>query len=170
LSTAATLGSQLAGWRAQARTRWKGLAPRERTAATVALVVLGLFLVWLLLIAPAWRTVREAPATLDRLDNQLQQMRRLAAEARSLKEINPVGPAQSAEALKSATERLGANARLGIVGDRATLTLNGVTGEQLRQWLIEARSGARARPVETQLTRTPAGYTGTLVLTLAGAS
>jgi general secretion pathway protein M len=46
------------------------------------------------------------------------------------------------------------------------LTLNGVSGEQLRSWLAEARSGARARPVEAQLSRGPQGYTGTLVVSL----
>ena len=60
--------------------------------------------------------------------------------------------AQAHDALRSATERLGAEkARLSLQGDRATLTLTGVTGEQLSSWLGEARSGARARPVEAQL-------------------
>jgi len=36
--------------------------------------------------------------------------------------------------------------------------------------LGEARSGARVRPVESQLTRGAEGYAGTLVLTLGGAS
>ena len=55
--------------------------------------------------------------------------------------------------------------------DRATLTLvTGVAPEALRAWLTEARSGARARPVEAQLQRGPLGYTGTISLTLGGST
>jgi len=58
-----------------------------------------------------------------------------------------------------------------IQGERATLTLNtGVNPEALRAWLNEARSGARARPVEAQLQRGPLGYTGTIGVALGGAS
>ena len=68
-------------------------------------------------------------------------MQRLAGEARELKTGTPVGAAQAAAALKAATDRLGERGRLAVIGDRATLTLNGVSGEVLRQWLAEARSG-----------------------------
>ncbi|HEX6363118.1 MAG TPA: type II secretion system protein M, partial [Albitalea sp.] len=62
-------------------------------------------------------------------------------------------------------------ATIAFQGDRATLTLSGVSGEALREWLGEARSAARARPVDVQLTRTGSGYAGLVVVTLgAGAS
>ena len=70
---------------------------------------------------------------------------------------------------RSATERLGAQGKLLLQGDRATLTLTGVDPEALRTWLSEARSGARARPVDAQLQRGAAGYSGTLSLTLGAA-
>jgi len=54
--------------------------------------------------------------------------------------------------------------------DRATLTLNGANGSQLRDWLVEARSSARARPLEANLTRGPQGYSGSIVVALPGAS
>lgn len=157
-------------WQATTSARWKAMAPRERTGVTVAAVVVAALLLWLVAIAPALRTAREAPAQLDRLDAQLLGMQRLAAEARDLKAGPPIGAAQASAALKSATERLGDRARLAMLGDRATLTLTGVSGDGLRQWLAEARSGARARPVEAQLTRAPQGFTGTVVVTLPGAS
>jgi general secretion pathway protein M len=155
--------------RAAGATRWRSFSPRERLAASIALAVVALALLWLVALAPALRIVRSAPATLDQIDAQLAQMQRLASEARDLKTGTPVGAAQSAAALKAATDRLGERGRLAVVGDRATLTLNGVSGEALRQWLAEARSGARARPVEAQMTRGPRGYTGTLVVSLGGA-
>lgn len=157
-------------WRVAASARWQAMAPRERTGVTIAGVVVAALLLWLVALAPALRMAREAPAQLDRLDAQLLGMQRLAAEARDLKAGPAIGAAQAVAALKSATERLGDRARIAVLGDRATLTLTGVSGDGLRQWLAEARSGARARPIEAQLTRAPQGFTGTVVVTLPGAS
>lgn len=82
----------------------------------------------------------------------------------------PVSPAQAGAALQAATERLGEKGRLSMQGDRASLTLNGVGPEALRGWLLEARSAARARPVEAQLTRSGAGFSGTVVVQLSAGS
>jgi general secretion pathway protein M len=46
------------------------------------------------------------------------------------------------------------------------LTLSGVTGDALRSWLGEARSAARARPIDAQLQRGAEGYTGSIVVGL----
>jgi len=159
-----TLPPAMTQLRAQARQAWRARAPRERLALAVAGSLLAALVVWLLLIQPAWRTLREAPAQLDQLDLQLQQMQRLAAEAQGLRGVAAVPPGQSAAALKAATERLGDKARLTMQGERASLTLNGVSSEALRGWLLEARSAARARPVEAQLTRGPQGFSGSLAV------
>ena len=160
----------LASLRQQALTAWQARTPRERQAVALVAIVLGVFMVWSLLIQPALRTVREAPAQLDRLEAQYQQMQRVAAESTALRDTTRVAPAQAAAALKAATERLGDRGRLTLQGDRATLTLTGVSSEALRAWLNEARSGARARPIEAQLQRGPTGYSGTLGLTLGSSS
>ena len=60
----------------------------------------------------------------------------------------------------------GTAGRLSIQGDRATLTLTGVDAPMLREWLEAARSAARARPVEAQLTRSGDTYTGTLTVSM----
>jgi general secretion pathway protein M len=127
-------------------------------------------LVWAIAVQPALRTLREAPSMLERLDSELQQMQLLAAESRDLRAAPAVTPAQAATALKTAVARLGDKARLVLQGERATLTLNGVDGPTLRSLLAEARSAARARPVEAQLVRGPKGYDGTLTLSIGGPS
>jgi general secretion pathway protein M len=160
--------SQWQRGRAVAGAWWQALAPRERVGASAAIALIALALLWLVALAPALRTLRTAPAQLDQLDAQLAQMQRLAVEARGLKGSTPVAAGQAAAALRAATERLGAVARLQVVGDRATLTLNGASGEALRQWLAEARSAARARPVEAQLARAAQGFSGTLVVSFGG--
>ena len=119
-------------------------------------------LVWILLVQPAWRTLREAPAQLDRLDAQLQQMQRLAAESQTpaRRRAGVAGPGRRGA---EGRHRRGSATRpaSSLQGERATLTLNGVDAEALRGWLAEARSAARARPVEAQLARGPQGYSGT---------
>ncbi len=153
-------------WTAPWRARWQALGARERQGLTVALWVVALFLLWALAIAPAWRTTREAPAQLDRLDAQLQLMQRQALEARELRAIPALGGSQAAAALRAATDTLGTAARLQLSGERATLTLSGINGTQLRDWIAEARSAARTRPLEANLTRGPQGYSGSIVVAL----
>jgi general secretion pathway protein M len=162
-----TLPPAIAQTRAKARTWWKTRAPRERLAVLVAASVVGLFLVWMIFVQPAWRTLREAPVRLDALDAQLQQMQRLAAESQGLRGVAAVSQAQAAAALKAATDRLGDKGRLSMQGDRASLTLNGVSPEALRGWLLEARGAARVRPTEAQLSRGAQGYSGTIVVSLS---
>lgn len=160
----APLSAQLAQW----RDRWRTLGARERRLALLAATVLGAFLVWTVAVQPAWRSLRDAPAQRAALELQLQQMRLLAAEAQQLRDAPALSTEQSAAALRAASERLGTRARLSLQGERAVLTLNGVSSGQLREWLAEARAGARARPVEAQLTRGAQGFNGSIVLSLGG--
>ena len=154
---------------AQALAAWRGLAPRERRGMSIAGVAVALFVVWSLLIAPAWRTLSSAPAQLDQLEAELQRMQRLAAQAQELRGAAPVLPDQATAALQAATARLGTTAKISMLGDRATLTLNGTPPDQLRSWLGEARSAARARPVEAQLSQSNGGYSGSLTVALEAA-
>jgi general secretion pathway protein M len=146
------------------RQRWQALAPRERRVATVAAWLIGLTLAWFVAIAPAWRSVASATARLDQLDVQLQQMQRLASEAAALRALPPVGALQSQSALKAATDALGPAGRLMLGGERATVTFTNATGAQVRDWLAEARSAARVRPIEANLTRGAQGYSGTVIV------
>lgn len=161
----------LASLRQQAGTWWRARTPRERQAVALVGLILAVFVVWSLLVQPALTTARTAPAQLDQLDAQHQQMQRIATESTALRAAPRVAPGQAQLALKAATDRLGERGRLVMQGDRATLTLStGVSPEALRGWLAEARSGARARPVEAQLQRGALGYTGTIGVTLGTGS
>lgn len=163
------LAAQLQQARSQALAQWQALGERERLALAAVGLLLGLLLAWSLLLAPALRTLKAAPAELERLELQLQQMQAQAQEAQALRGAPPVPPDQAQAALKASVEHLGAAARLNLTGDRAVVSLNGVAPELLQGWLGEVRAAARARPVEAQLTRGPKGYSGTLVLSLGGA-
>jgi general secretion pathway protein M len=153
---------------APVRAWWATLARREQTLTLLAATFVGLALLWLVALRPAWTTVRQAPAQLDALEAQLQAMQRLAAEAQELRATPSIPPAQAAAALQASSARLGERAKLSLQGDRAVLSVTAIDSESLRNWLAEVRSGARARPVEAQLARTAQGFTGTVTLTLVG--
>ncbi len=156
--------------RQQAGRFWQTRAPRERQLIVVMGVAVGALIVWLTLLQPALRTLREAPIDLDRLDQQMQQMQLAAGEMQGLRAASPVPAEQAATALRAATAQLGDKARLAIQGDRATLTFTGVPADALRAWLGEARSAARARPTEAQLVKAATGYSGSVTLSLGGPS
>lgn len=152
--------------RAALQAQWAGLATRERSALTAAATVIGLALLWWVAIAPAWRTLQEVPARIDRQGLQLQTLQQLAAETAELRTLAPVSSAQAGAALDSASARYGARISLQRLGDQATVSVRELTGDELRDWLAEVRSTARARTTEAQLSRSGQGYTGTLVLSL----
>jgi len=154
---------------------WDALATREKRLVVAAVALVAMALVWWIAIGPALQTLRSAAASHQSLDAQLQQMKALAAQAQALQSQPKAGLDESLRALEAATsQRLGAGARLSVVGDRATLTLRNVPAEPLGQWLAQARINARALPSEARLVRSaaPAGATsnaswdGTLVLSL----
>lgn len=61
--------------------RWlRTLAPRERRAVQLAAVVVVLALLWLLLLRPPLRVLREAPARIATATQQLQELRALAED------------------------------------------------------------------------------------------
>ena len=160
---------QWATARTQAGAAWRARAPRERIALAIAASLLIVLVVWFLLVAPALATLRSAPQQLEALESQLLQMRGMAAEVRELRNTTPVAAAQAGLAIKAAAERHGDKVRLTLQADRALITLVNASPEQLRALLVEVRSAARARPLEAQLNRVPAGYSGTLVFNI-GAS
>jgi general secretion pathway protein M len=152
--------------RAELAQRWRALAPRERQGLGLALAALALLLLWLVAIAPALKTLRTVPAQRAVLDPQYAAMQAQAQEARELRALPPLAPEQADAALRAATTRLGAGARLTLTGERATVVLAGVDAAALTAWLAEVRSGARARVVELQVNRSGSTYSGNVVLTL----
>ena len=127
--------------------RWAALAAPERRALLIGAAVLGAYLLWAIALAPALRTLAKA------------------REATSLRAVAPVAPDAAQAALKAATDRLGAQAKLNFQGERVLLVLQGVSANQLNAWLAEARAGARARVVEANLAQASPGlYNGSLTL------
>lgn len=151
--------------------RWQALAPRERFLVGMASTVVILALFWWLLMAPALQTLRTAAQQRTQLDQQLQQMRGLQAQAKALQSSPKVNTSDALRALESsAKQRLGSNTQINVVGERASVTLKAVNPDALAQWLAQARVNAHALPVEAHLVQNleagAAKWSGTVVMRL----
>jgi general secretion pathway protein M len=156
--------SAITDTRDQMRARYAKLDARERQMVIVIGGALAFLIVWLLLVRPAWTTLDDAPMLRAQADAQLLQMQAISNEAKQLRALPPVPQSVAEQVLKSATDDLGAKAKFAMQGDHGTLSVTGINGEDLRTWLLKARGGARARPIEASLTRAGEGYNGTLVV------
>ena len=158
--------SAITDTRDQLQARYAKLDARERQMVVLIGLLLGFLALWLVFVRPAWRTLDDAPALRAQADAELLQMQSIANEAKQLRALPPVPQSVAEQVLKAATDELGGKGKLSVQNDRAVLSLNGATGEDIRKWLMQARGGARARPIEASLTRTGDGYNGTLVVAL----
>jgi general secretion pathway protein M len=158
--------SALTDTRDQWRARFAKLEARERQMVVVIGLLLAFLFVWLVFVRPAWQTLDDAPAQRAQADADLLQMQSIANEAKQLRALPPVPQSVAEQVLKAATDELGGKGKLSVQNDRAVLSLNGANGEDIRKWLMQARGGARARPIEASLTRAGDGYNGTLVVAL----
>lgn len=137
--------------------RWQRLAPREKKLVAIAVALVATALLWWVALAPALQTLRQAPERHRSLDAQLQSMQRMQAQALQLQAQARSLPANPVSALQQATtQELERSGQLQIVGDRATLTLVNAPADSVAQWLTQARSNARALPLEVSLTQAPA--------------
>jgi general secretion pathway protein M len=150
------------------RTRWEGLAPREKTLVAGTAALIAAAVVWLILIGPALRVVQSAPEQQRALDAQLQRVRGLQLQAQALQSQPKQNHDEALRQLESSVkERLGTSARFLASGDRATVTLTGAAPDALAQWLTQARVNARTLPSEAHLRRNADGlWEGTLVVAL----
>lgn len=156
MTTAARLGPMGA--------TWQRMGVRERQGLLIAAAALGLLLLWLVLLRPALATVRTAGAERQQLQLQLLQMQRLAGEAKELRTLPPIATSQAAQALAAATQRLGERGKITQLGDRWVFAFSKLQPDEVRAWLAEARSGARARAVDAQIARGPEGLSGTIAV------
>lgn len=166
--TRATSPGRLGTMRAAAMARWQALAPRERQWLTFAAWLTSGTLVWLLGVQQPLEKGLRAQAQRLVLDEQWLVMQEQAAQARALRAVAPLPAGQAEQALQAATARLGPRGRLSRQGDRAVLTLDGVSPSELQGWWAQARAGARARAVEMQVSRSERGLTGSLTVSLEG--
>ena len=152
---------------------WRQMKPREKRLTLIAGTFVFLAILWWLALAPAIKTIKQAPEQLRKLDGQLQAMQVMSSEAKALQNQPKLGLDDAQAALQSSvTQRFGSTAQLSMTGERATLILKNANPQELAQWLTQARVNARALPSEVKLNRSAntsagkVGWDGTLVLSL----
>ena len=152
---------------ASLQSHWKTISAREQQLLLAALALLVCAALWWLALAPALATLRSAESQARLQDAQLQTMLGLQAQAQLIQAQPPLPPGESRRLLEATVKALGATAQLVVMGERATLTLKGISAEALTQCWVQARLNARTLPSEAHLTRNAAGtWDGTLVLNL----
>lgn len=155
---------------APVQTRWAQISPREQRLVRAALALLALALVWFVALRPAIATLRTAQIQGPQLRAQLQDMLQLQAQAQML-QAQPAAQTQDSKSmLEAALPTLGTTARMSLTGDRATVTLDGSSADDLAQWLTQARLNARARPLELHLTQSEGLWKGSIVLQMPSTS
>ncbi len=153
------------------QSRWASLTQREKNWLWLAFVILLIALLWFVLLFPAMTTLRGADAQARTLDAQLERMRAMQLEAIAIQKQPVRNYAEALRALTSVTTHvLGTSAKLLVVGDRASVTLQDSSADGLAQWLTDARVNAKSVPIEARLTRSPlagaARWNGVVVMRL----
>jgi general secretion pathway protein M len=149
------------------RARWAQMAPREQRMVTIAAAVVGLALLWMLALAPALRVLRQAPQQHAELDAQLGRMQQLGVQAKSLQAMPQLGYDEALKALQASVfQHLGAGSAVNANAERVSVTLKAVKPEALAQWLVQARSNARAVVTDMRLVQTASGWDGSVVVAL----
>ncbi|MBK6296396.1 MAG: type II secretion system protein M [Rhodoferax sp.] len=158
--------------------RWARLAQRERRLVQIAIALVAGAALWWLALSPALTILRGADARHRQLDAQLQQMQALQAQAQAMQAQPKLSYDEALRALEAAVKQgLGSAGQMQVAGERATVTLKGVSPEALAQWLTQARVNARCVPREARLVRkvalsanpgagSTANWDGTVVMSL----
>lgn len=151
---------------------WHQRPMRERYAIATAGVVLGAATLWQLGIAPAWRTLAAMPAQQQTVQQQLNTMQALAAQARALQGQRGTTVLTRTERLRvleaATTQHLGAQAQVTPGTDQVQVTLQEASAAGLAQWLQQVRVNAQLQPSSASLTRHGERWSGQLVLTGEG--
>lgn len=167
MKTVSTPASFSVWQRAQATWAVASAAQRSVLAGALALALLaGL---WWVALSPALSTLRNASAQHRALDAQLITLRALAVETASLQAMPRVKNIESVSTLDQLLRQdLGPDAKLSIVGERATITLKDMPPDTLVRWLVQTRKIARVKPAEMHLTLNAqrTAWNGSVVLLL----
>lgn len=123
-------------WKEKLNQRWAALQPRERLGLLAAMWLMGLYLLWSVALAPALQTLASADAQRQRLDQQLQRMQALAAQASALKNDIKPAPKDWRKELKDSLSGLG-QSQLLESGGTVQVQLKACEAQALGRWLAE---------------------------------
>ena len=110
-----------------------------------------------MLLGPALKTWQKVPEQREKLAQDLAAVQALRGQVQALKNQPSLSFDAAYLALgKTTRSYLPANTSMNLLGDQVTVQLQAVPAHALAQWLAQARSNARATPLEARLTRSAA--------------
>lgn len=136
---------------ARGRTSWQGLAVREQRAVSLAALVLGGLLVWLLLIQPPLQTLAYWQVETPKLRAQTQALEVL---------LRDVGGPASGQPLEAALRQaldaggLSEHYQLQAVDAAWQLTFNDAPADEVMGWLLSSPRQFSLQVLEARLRRT----------------
>lgn len=132
---------------------WSARDARERRMLSIAAVVVGLAVLYLLLIDPAIEGRAQLNKTLPNLRQQVAQMESLAKEASELSEVEaPAVEPVSRPSVEAALARNGLKAQNLTVNNEMVVTqFSGVSFAQLIRWLQDMQKTAMTTVVESNI-------------------
>jgi len=148
------------------QARWSQASAREQSMVRVAISVLLLAAVWFIALRPAWVGLKAARAQAPVVRAQYEQVLQLQAQAQALRAQAPSAPVDAKAVLQSALGSLEKNARLAVLGERATISFKDAKPEALARFLEQARLMAHTSTVEMHLSQAAGLWSGSLVLQL----
>lgn len=154
------------GWQALSAR----LSARERAAVALAAWAVGLGLLWMLGIAPAWKALSGAPERHQALDAQLARMQALGAQAGEIRQggAGQVPVREVAIGLIQRTARELGQGSVAVAGNQVNLRFDGARPDALARSLDQMRRGARVSAVRAELKRQDDGWHGSITLSGPG--
>ncbi|MCY7308166.1 MAG: type II secretion system protein M [Rhodoferax sp.] len=153
--------------RARLRVWWAGLALREQRWLRGGAVLVAGLLLWYVGLAPALKTLAEAPARLQLLDSQLAAMQLMAAEAKTMQKRTLPARQDAMRTLEAVSQqRLGPGVQVNASADRVTIAFRSASPEGVSLWLAQVRQGTGAVVEQAKLRRADSVWEGTLVVSL----
>jgi type II secretory pathway component PulM len=145
---------------------WNSASARERLMLAVMVLFVCGALLFAVLVRPAWRLVRDAPATLQTLDAKVLAMRAQAAQLRAAPAALPTVATQPVSAER---ELSGPGATVSEARDSSgatTVTLKNVDGAKLGAWLARPDVQKQLQRVSVTRDATSGRISGSMVLSL----
>ena len=142
------------------QARWSQASAREQTLVRIAVSVLLLAALWFIALRPAWVGLKAVVRA------QYEQVLQLQAQAQALRARAPGAPVDAKAVLQTGLSGLEKNARMAVLGERATISFKDAKPEALARFLEQARLMAHTSTLEMHFNQSGGLWSGTLVLQL----
>ncbi len=140
-------------WLGSLLNTYSSLKPREQWGLKVFLGLLILWLIELTVWTPAQQTWFKPPQALTQLELQLQEMKRLQAQAQAIRAQTRMGSQEAAKVLEKITKSLLPQAQMTAGEDTVQISFSSVSASVLSRWLMDLRESAQCTIVQADLTR-----------------